>query len=674
MDAATLHCDDWDQFVEARRQFLAELGDWARDAGLVAERDQIVDDVQLILEWKFNYGDRRLERWTSSDVEEFLLGWCPAKLSVPAGHASTLPGSVLALGVFLHEAELLAAGSMALPQLAELVGRLVEPFHQAMDDPGNFGLAKSMMAAALEAGADPNDPESMERFMEQFNQLPFDERSRLLPDSAFGPGPEPGVAGGTSGLGAPGGPATAGQPAAPRLPPMVMPDESALAASRAEAPILARLAGFARYVGDGRKLTAKGNLTLADARALVAELHTGDRIDEVVGGQTFKTTSSAHLRGLRQIFAWARKAGLVLVANGKVTATKRGQAMAADPSAQLDRVLDALMELGPLQSQNDPEAPLAWPEVDAFIDGLSLMLLTGPYVRREPMALAELAVVAVDQVRAAFRFSPQADTLVEERIAWEVIDLTDTFVLAGVVRRLEVPEREPSDSTSPPARHRAGGLVELTPVGWVFVNRLLVAAGYDAPVAGGLAGASATELLLQTDDDDFDSFQAEAAVWLDRRTPAEAVADLAVAAREIDDLALGSVALALMAQVDVALAAAEVRELADDPRLRGFARCWLVDFGGDDESSLYDPDDPSWFVDVLAQRWLTEGPDGLVSALSLAGPDAALASVIARMWRSPSSATESVLGALGEVHPVKPVAKAARKAVLQRRSWLATGG
>jgi hypothetical protein len=44
--------------------------------------------------------------------------------------------------------------------------------------------------------------------------------------------------------------------------------------------------------------------------------------------------------------------------------------------------------------------------------------------------------------------------------------------------------------------------------------------------------------------------------------------------------------------------------------------------------------------------------------------------VIGRLWRSSSSATDTVLAAIGELHPAKPVAKAARKARFKRRSWL----
>jgi hypothetical protein len=75
------------------------------------------------------------------------------------------------------------------------------------------------------------------------------------------------------------------------------------------------------------------------------------------------------------------------------------------------------------------------------------------------------------------------------------------------------------------------------------------------------------------------------------------------------------------------------------------------------------------FVDVLAQRLATAGPDAMAAALALAGSHEAQLALLARLWRSPSPATEAVLTALGRTHPSKVVAKAARRAVFQRRSW-----
>lgn len=66
---------------------------------------------------------------------------------------------------------------------------------------------------------------------------------------------------------------------------------------------------------------------------------------------------------------------------------------------------------------------------------------------------------------------------------------------------------------------------------------------------------------------------------------------------------------------------------------------------------------------------LPDGPDGLCDTLALAGNRESQVRVISRLWHSPSKATDAVLAAVGEVHPAKAVAKAARKARLQRRSW-----
>jgi hypothetical protein len=99
------------------------------------------------------------------------------------------------------------------------------------------------------------------------------------------------------------------------------------------------------------------------------------------------------------------------------------------------------------------------------------------------------------------------------------------------------------------------------------------------------------------------------------------------------------------------------------------ALCWLVDHGLEDAQVLFDPDDVACFVDVLAQRLVTGGPDGLCDTLALAGNHESQVRVIGQLWRSPSKATDTVLAAIGEVHPAKAVAKAARKARFQRRSW-----
>ncbi len=176
--------------------------------------------------------------------------------------------------------------------------------------------------------------------------------------------------------------------------------------------------------------------------------------------------------------------------------------------------------------------------------------------------------------------------------------------------------------------------------------------------------------MVATDKHDFPALWGEIQAWLGRRGPEAAAAGLAAAVRELDDPALRNVALAVMGNIDLDIAEPEVRELATEAESRGFALCWLVDHGLEPRQALLDPDDVASFVDVLVHRLVTSGPDALCDTLALAGGHDAQIGLIGRLWRSPSTATDTVLAAIAESHPVKAVAKAARKASFQRRSWL----
>ncbi len=118
---------------------------------------------------------------------------------------------------------------------------------------------------------------------------------------------------------------------------------------------------------------------MADAQALVPLLGSNDVLDEHVGARTFKTRSSAELPVLQLVFTWAKKAGILRVRHGKLLATKRGLALAANPAAEFGRVLDALLAAGPLTAQRVPGAWLDWPDVDKLLDNIVLHLLVAPH-------------------------------------------------------------------------------------------------------------------------------------------------------------------------------------------------------------------------------------------------------------------------------------------------------
>ncbi|MCA1675566.1 MAG: hypothetical protein LC799_26415 [Actinobacteria bacterium] len=72
---------DEDAFYERRNELLEEFQGWLTSSRLTGAEPGY---AEVALDWKWGYQDGDLGRWTVTDLEEFLLGWCPRKLSVPA--------------------------------------------------------------------------------------------------------------------------------------------------------------------------------------------------------------------------------------------------------------------------------------------------------------------------------------------------------------------------------------------------------------------------------------------------------------------------------------------------------------------------------------------------------------------------------------------------------------
>jgi hypothetical protein len=125
-----------------------------------------------------------------------------------------------------------------------------------------------------------------------------------------------------------------------------MPEDD-LAAAAASAPALRQVTALTRWVGDGRKLTQTGQLTMADARHLVDLLDTGDKIDPVIGERVFRTRSSAELPVLAIVVAWAKAAGLVRVVHGRLVPVKKNQRLIDRPVQLWNLMFAAFNQLGP---------------------------------------------------------------------------------------------------------------------------------------------------------------------------------------------------------------------------------------------------------------------------------------------------------------------------------------
>jgi len=99
--------------------------------------------VGVALDWRWHHGDGDLSEWTIGDVSEFLLAWCPRKLSASAAECQTIPGALVAFVEFLDDEGLLGAGSAPAAHLGQVVHAMSGEFVASMADPSKFGLAKS---------------------------------------------------------------------------------------------------------------------------------------------------------------------------------------------------------------------------------------------------------------------------------------------------------------------------------------------------------------------------------------------------------------------------------------------------------------------------------------------------------------------------------------------------
>ncbi|MGH3875244.1 MAG: plasmid pRiA4b ORF-3 family protein [Pseudonocardiaceae bacterium] len=125
-----------------------------------------------------------------------------------------------------------------------------------------------------------------------------------------------------------------------------MTNSAPVTAATAEPELVGQVVDFVRWVGDGRKLTQKGAVTLADARVLIDRLGTGDEIDPAIGDRVFKTKSSVDLLGLSLIVEWAKAARLVRVVRGRLVPVKKTATLLDRPAELWLALFEVFGQLG----------------------------------------------------------------------------------------------------------------------------------------------------------------------------------------------------------------------------------------------------------------------------------------------------------------------------------------
>jgi hypothetical protein len=638
--------DDEEAFHQAHDELIDRFAAWAERR--TPEADPVL--VSFALDYKWGYGDGHLGRWITADLTDLLIGWFPRKVSVFAEEAERVVPSLRAFVDWLTEEGLLDPASDPSAVLRSTLERLTPQFLAAMDDPSRFGPAKSLVALMQSSGIDVSDQDAISGFIGGFNELPEQERKRLLP--------------------------LPGEQAAPmEFPPVRLASTAELVVAADAAPAVERLRQFTSWVGHGRKLTQKGRLTLADAKALVELLGTADQVDPVIDDESFRTRSSAELPEVAVTFAWARAARLVRVVHGRVVPVKRSQPLLDRPLELWERALEGLRELGP----DIFDDHFLWSFLADDLDSLIPGVLSALYLSDEPVPLRALADHAWNDVRGGYTLNDEPS----ERLAtwrWKVAADLDRILqhlelLAAVERVAADDEPTPDlDGELPLAtRYLLGGegMLEvgfrLTPLGLWGANRLFRGLVVDAPVVGDLADADVATLLDRCAGFDPETCQQELRTWCEARGPEVAAAELVGFLRRTDDPQARMLGFTALGEADHAGVDA-VRTLRGDPELDPYATLWLVDRGLEKQEAVRPEMAAHMLVETCAAVAAQDGPSAVVQMLSDLGPADEQAAIVGSLWRVGSRHAATVLQAVAAAHPDKQVAKAARKAAFKLRS------
>jgi hypothetical protein len=625
--------EDEDAFQVRRDEVLDDYAEW-----LAASRvsDAQAGDAGLVMDWKWGYQDGELGRWTVADLEEFLLGWCPRKLSMPAEQCAGFPRSIRAFMTFLAARGLLAPGSGTLPQLQRWCERNASRFVTRMSDPANYGLAKGLFAGAgglgpgiLEPGMDDG---ALAAMMEQINTLLPDGIDEL-PIRTVGPA--------------------------------TLPEPQHRAESAAAAPVLAQLHQLWEFcAAPGRPLTKKGNLRLADARHLVDALDTGD-VTDAVGDYQRALHSVEELPVLSWLVELAIDARVLRRHQGRLVAVARWRELS--PVEAIDRLVDAAVEAG-LSGDLSPSPPWMSDVQDLIDEGVGRLLaeLIDWQAAGKPVPVDDLAELMVEGVVRSF--SGLNEFQLDIVRDW-VCDQLDRLAILGVVTLRDV-QHVPTAWGGTKAQ---GGIAELTPAGVPVAVRLAEELGIIVLSRPDPTTATARDLIELIERLEPEVWLADAGAWVAHRGAEPAAREIVGVLNDAETPT--PVVLAVLTQLDALVgehAIPAVKTMLDGPH-DGFAVQLLMGAGALDPTGL-DPDRLLRAgIDLMVVTYDVGGPEDLLAALAAGecGP-VEQAALLDHFWRTEHPRVPELLEVISEHHPDKRVVKSARKALLRHRSFIAS--
>jgi hypothetical protein len=705
--------DEENEFYEAQDELSERFGSWIqRNYG--AENDDAVGHARLALEWKYNYGDGDLATWTLPNLDEFLLEWFPRKVSMPAEFAKTVPPSMGLLCTFLAANSLLSGESSSLKSIDAHLRQVQAPFNRAFLDTSRHGMTKSLFSSMSGKGVDVDldDPASINNVMNQFNSLPFEERSRIL-----GLGSPFGSAMGSALQNIPNASAPGGSfefSGAPQmefwydlidgmeLPPAPLISKHRLNELALQSPILTQFDQITSFCERPRKLTKTNRLSLADAVTLATSLGTDSSYMSMA-----KVRSAGDLSQLSFRLDWAREAGAIRVTKGALHATTSWQKKT--PFQRVQHCVDALLETGPLALSEQGR----WfhLRVREFLDaGLPAVLCVLGVLGGSTIPVVDLLDTIHDIMDEGLRRpNHTSSNLWQSHIQAAFLELMAILELAGLVEcvRLETdgshshpmaglaPDTEPktvrvaisSLTKSPTPNPGATGLppqsigvheldvsvlLRLTELGRVCAVPYLAKRGFETPVVGLLAKGPIKALFDNVGSWHPLRLEAEFGTWIEANGLLRGQEEMVALANTSMDIQV-RIAMICLCETQGEHAEQLIRSLVPT-KAAGHAVGWLITHdleeateqtvqqamvAGFEQLSLYcngEPDEDEEVLAMLQVVFAQMPPEEFFRIL----------------WHVPEAWAGDVLATIGRIYPEKAVAKAARKAVIQQQTYMAT--
>lgn len=623
---------------------LKELVEWAEQAERAGRRlGGDADEARLLLGLLRDHVGVGLADMAEGDLDELLLKVYPRKVTVlQADDADEVIPTVRDLLAFCRD-----TGRLSKAKVTRLEAELeeIEPrFADALMDPANWGLARSLTQSMAADGVDFSDQSAIDRWISDYNRdLPALGASGVTDRSGLSPYDEDEEVDLAEAFGLP-----------DRLPPLRLPADGELAEAARASVLLDRARRLADWVGEKRDI--------ADGY----EPATDDAADAA-------TVLGISADDLAHVWHLAQHMEFLSFHDSYVT---RGQAAEGWPSADDDEVLDTWqMALGEAMSCGlfaglDPDEQATR---NLNFDGAGVAIVMALFLSRaEGIPAVELRAIMRDAATA--EFSP--DLADESWLVWTEEHGDPDRVLLERLRDLGAVELDrPTGGEG--AEGSDGEVVRLTPLATWAIRGQLENVGVDVPILPPVQQMTAVDLIAVAEGGIEQEVAAEMTAWLELRG-ADAAADELLQAAATGGAADRLFATTLTTRIGAA-AEPHWRKALDDPRLRAHAKLVLAGFAGTEPPNAPaelepTPEDLAWLLtDTLAATCHALEPDEITDHLREALPPGEQAQILLDvMWRLEHPDVVEVLTLVGDHHPEKKVAKAARKCAFKANSRTST--